>query len=77
MGNTWGWTGSLYRLYPYKAADGREDPTADGRWVVRGGSWHGAAIHARAAFRNCPPPANRYYALGVRVMVGPPPISEH
>jgi len=76
-GNTWDWTGSLYRPYPYNAADGREDPAAAGRRVARGGSWLDTAIYARAAARGRGLPGYRDYGLGVRVVVGPPPISEH
>jgi len=28
-----------YRRYPYDPGDGRDDPGAEGRKVVRGGSW--------------------------------------
>lgn len=37
-GNAWEWVASLYRPYPYRADDGREDPAAAGARGTRGGS---------------------------------------
>ncbi len=37
-GNAWEWTASLERPYPYNAADGREDLSAPGWRVARGGA---------------------------------------
>ena len=39
-GNVWEWTSSLFKGYPYKADDGREDPASPGKRIARGGSWH-------------------------------------
>lgn len=56
-GNAWQWTSSLYRAYPYRADDGREDPAAGGERVARGGAQTSSAEMLRSTFRNAVPPA--------------------
>lgn len=50
-GNVWQWTSSLFRPYPYRADDGREDPNAEGARVIRGGSHHVSAEMLRSSYR--------------------------
>jgi formylglycine-generating enzyme required for sulfatase activity len=68
-GNVWEWTSTLYRPYPYQADDGREDPSASGRRVMRGGSWGSAGRAARCGFRGNDFP-DGFYSLdfGFRVV---------
>mgnify|MGYP006288177643 CR=1 FL=1 len=50
-GNVCEWTRSVYRPYPYRADDGRNDFQADGMRVVRGGSFYDRPKRCRSAFR--------------------------
>jgi formylglycine-generating enzyme required for sulfatase activity len=51
VGNVWEWTSTLYRDYPYRADDGREELSLSGYRVVRGGSFLSHQEVARAAGR--------------------------
>ena len=67
-GNAAAWTLSIYRPYPYHADDGRNDPSIEGRRVVRGGSWCDRAIRARSAFRLAYEPYQGVVTVGFRVV---------
>jgi formylglycine-generating enzyme required for sulfatase activity len=51
-GNVREWTYSLYRPYPYREDDGREEKESSGPRVLRGGSWHDSLAQARVAARD-------------------------
>jgi formylglycine-generating enzyme required for sulfatase activity/energy-coupling factor transporter ATP-binding protein EcfA2 len=71
-GSVWEWTSSLYKRYPYKPDDGREDPDADGPRVLRGGSWCDTAELARCAYRVDGAPGLWAGRVGFRCVVAPP-----
>ena len=66
-GNVWEWCSSLYKDYPYRAADGRENLTESASRVVRGGSFSYVELFARCAARSYWVPHNRYGFVGLRV----------
>ncbi len=68
-GNVWEWTRSLMRPYPYRDDDGRNDPTAPGQRVARGGSWYDRPKRCRSAFRLPYQPYQRVFNVGFRVVV--------
>jgi formylglycine-generating enzyme required for sulfatase activity len=65
-GNVWEWVNSLYQPYPYNASDGREDPSALGNRVLRGGSWGHDDRNARSAYRYWNIPTLRSSFIGFR-----------
>ncbi len=65
-GNVWEWTNSLFWPYPYHPGDGREDPTAAGDRVLRGGAWVSSPDSVRSAKRLNDDPSSRYYTGGFR-----------
>ena len=65
-GNVWEWTSSLYRSYPYRGDDGREDPSSHEGRVVRGGSWFNYARFLRVSDRSVVPPSIRDNTIGFR-----------
>jgi len=72
-GNVWEWTHTLYRPYPYRPDDGREDEDDKGMRVLRGGSFLSPSWRARCSSRLRQPPGNRYAVdLGFRICI---PIS--
>ena len=74
-GNAAEWTRSLYRPYPYRADDGRNDPGVPGRRVVRGGSFRDRPARARSGFRLAFPVWQRVHNVGFRVACEDAPAS--
>ncbi len=70
-GNVWEWCHSIYKPYPYRADDGRENEKSDALRVLRGGSWLDGRVHARAAVRYRDSPDSFSGDVGVRVVFSP------
>lgn len=78
IGNVWEWTRSLFKLYPYKPDDGREESGDLGMRVVRGGSFFSKPNRARCASRLRQPPNNRFEKdIGFRIcaLIAPPNLN--
>jgi formylglycine-generating enzyme required for sulfatase activity len=68
-GNVLEWCHSLFRSYPYKADDGREQESGSDLRVLRGGSWYYGRGSARCAFRLKYFPDDWVSNVGFRVVV--------
>jgi formylglycine-generating enzyme required for sulfatase activity len=66
-GNVWEWTHSLWKEYPYRADDEREEEGSRELRVLRGGSFYSNLRLVRCAFRFKLFPDNRYSRDGFRV----------
>ncbi|MFP4058229.1 MAG: SUMF1/EgtB/PvdO family nonheme iron enzyme [Candidatus Brocadiia bacterium] len=73
-GNAAEWTRSAYRPYPYRD-DGRNQPSAEARRVVRGGSFFDRPERCRSALRLAYPPWQRVFNVAFRVVCLPDPTS--
>ncbi|MGQ9769732.1 MAG: SUMF1/EgtB/PvdO family nonheme iron enzyme [Thermogutta sp.] len=67
-GNAAEWTLSLYRPYPYRENDGRNDVHISGLRVVRGGSFYDRPKRCRSAFRLFYPQWQKVHNVGFRVV---------
>lgn len=67
-GNAAEWTRTTYRPYPYHTDDGRDEPSEDGRKVVRGGSWYDRPKRCASSFRLDYPAWRKAYNVGFRVV---------
>ena len=70
-GNVCQWCSSFPQAYPYRSDDGRENLTASGHRVVRGGCWFGGADQARAAYRDNDLRGKANPCLGFRCVMTP------
>jgi iron(II)-dependent oxidoreductase len=65
-GSVWEWTSSVFKPYPYDAADGRESGSGEERRVARGGSWTGEPHIMTTTYRFRPEPGFAHRYLGFR-----------
>ncbi len=70
LGQVWEWTSSAFRLYPYVAADGREDIFSPERRMLRGGNWSDGKYANRVTTRYLYPPYYGDATTGVRLAAG-------
>jgi len=68
-GNVAEWTRTTYRPYPYTETDGRSNPTAKGRKVVRGGSWRDRPKRSTSSFRLAYEAHQPVVNVGFRVVI--------
>ncbi|MFN2202242.1 MAG: formylglycine-generating enzyme family protein, partial [Caldilineaceae bacterium] len=65
-GNVWEWTSSLDMAYAYDPNDGREAADADGKRIMRGGSFYYPELFLRCSARTGAAPTTQIPHLGFR-----------
>ena len=75
-GNVFEWCSSLFRGYPYRADDGRENMTVEGKRVVRGGAAGPWRLKSRCAFRQGNDPEDLGFSIGFRVVLTDEALSQ-
>jgi formylglycine-generating enzyme required for sulfatase activity len=71
-GNVWEWVSSMYQTYPYSVDDGRENLSALGSRVMRGGAWDGNDFSVRSTSRYWFDPTYTDYLIGFRCALSQP-----
>ncbi len=71
-GNVNEWVSSLWKPYPYRADDGREQVFRTGMRSQRGGSFTSASVFVRTANRNLNDPSYASITCGFRLVCAPP-----
>jgi formylglycine-generating enzyme required for sulfatase activity len=67
--NVWDWCSSLYKEFPYRPDDGRENlSTPSGKRVLHGASWEGMKRFARVACRSIANPGSFDHDRGFRLV---------
>ncbi|MCP4289103.1 MAG: formylglycine-generating enzyme family protein, partial [Gammaproteobacteria bacterium] len=71
-GNVWEWTHTIYKAYPYRADDGREETErTDVRRALRGGGWFTDGRFARVSYRYHSQPDYFFSFFSFRLVVAP------
>lgn len=65
-GNVWEWTSTVFKPYPYRGDDGREDLGSKASRVLRGGAFLNAPRHLRTSSRKYDPPLSADSTIGFR-----------
>jgi hypothetical protein len=71
-GNVWEWTSSLFRPYPYRIDDGRENASTPGSRVTRGGSHKSGSTYVTCTVRQPCDPYNKRDDVGFRCILNLP-----
>lgn len=72
LGQTWEWTSTQFKPYPYSREDLREDIYAPERRVLRGGNWADGKYNNRVTARYQYMPTYSDMTTGVRLAMGAP-----